>query len=146
MMSGLSAETLEAYRETRYEVLGPPRFDLWIDRASDDLAELFQLMGQQSAAIITAFNPASERLSDDENALRHSRLLAELSSQGWMLLPSQNVDPGGFWPVELGAFVLGITVAEGIQLALQFGQSAIVFAGDDAVPRLVLTEPAIQES
>jgi Protein of unknown function (DUF3293) len=46
--------------------------------------------------------------------------------------------PSGAWPPELSFFALGISERAARDLGRRFDQDAVVWAGADAVPRLLL--------
>ena len=46
--------------------------------------------------------------------------------------------PAGAWPRELSYFALGIDEGAARQLGRRFDQDAVVWAGADAVPKLLL--------
>lgn len=83
-------------------------------------------------AIITAHNPGSRRLSDEENARRHRELERLLRGRGYDLAPSVNRSPEGDW-VEEGLAVLGIGLEEALDIGRRFGQNAIVYGQGERV-------------
>ena len=58
---------VQAYRETHYRVLGDDGFTLTIDVPNPELARTHRRHGVDSSAFLTACNPFSRSLSDDEN-------------------------------------------------------------------------------
>ena len=53
-------------------------------------------------------------------------------------LKALGVDTAGEWPGEESVFVPGLDLERAKSLGVEFGQNAIVWAGPDAVPQLVL--------
>ena len=53
------------------------------------------------------------------------------------LFEGEALDPNGVWPAEPSVLALGIALATARDLGIRFRQNAILFADDDAVPRLV---------
>jgi hypothetical protein len=112
-------------------------FALRIDRASEPLAALMRRHGVSTAAYITAFNPYSERLPDDTNRAANEQLRAALVRADAFIFDGDTRDLGGQWPAESSLLALGIAFATARDLGVQFKQNAILFADDDATPRLV---------
>lgn len=133
----IDASTLEAYRQTLYRVLGRRGFVLRVGERSQRLAELVAEHGL-GAAFITAFNPHSIELSDKENWQRQQALREVVISMRLLFLEGSGQHPSGEWPAEDSVLVLGVTVPQARAIAAQFGQNAIVWVGEDAVPSLLL--------
>lgn len=130
----------QAYRRAWYRVDdGAGSFELRVDETSRALADLLQRRGCVSAAFITAYNPASRKLSDATNRERAEALVGELERRQLPWLPaSAGADDGG-WPEEAGVLVPGIARNSAMALAHDFEQHAILWCGSDAVPELVWT-------
>lgn len=133
----IDAQTLEAYRQTLYRVLGRRGFVLRVGERSRRLAELIAEHGS-GAAFITAFNPFSIELSEKENHIRHEALREVVISMRLLFLEGCGQHPSGDWPTEDSILVLGVTVAQARGIAAQFGQNALVWVGTNAVPDLIL--------
>lgn len=138
----MDPELDRAYRATRYEVTGANgAFVLRVDQPNAELAAQHAAAGVSCSVFLTACNPRSTVLTDAENARRNAALLLRLQAGGWPHLPAATIDPAGRWPVEAGFLVLGLTRAEGMALAAQFGQNAILVAAGEPTPRLVWCTP-----
>jgi hypothetical protein len=139
MTSAIPPELLEAYRRTRYRVDADPPFHLRVDVASPSLAALMARAGVRSAAFVTAWNPCSEVISDEENRRAQAKLHAEIETLGCAIIPGfgewENAPESG----EPSVLVLGIGEASARELGRRYRQHAILFAEDDAVPRLIAT-------
>lgn len=85
-------------------------------------------------AFITAFNPRSKQLSDEENATRHDELLALVKSRGFESLVGYGRACAGDWPPERSLFVLNIDRDSAGEIGRRFGQNAVVAGrfGEDA--------------
>lgn len=130
---------LVAYRAARYFVgSGADALELRIDVANEELARLLAAHGVSHAAIITAHNPGSRRVSDRDNARAESALRRRVLAAGYASVPSRGVDPAGRFPDEPGLLVLGIEAAAATTLAREFAQAAIVVIEAMATPRLVM--------
>jgi hypothetical protein len=90
------------------------------------------------SAFITAWNPLSQQLSATENEERHQALMAEIKSQSLSFLPGEGKHPSNNWPTEQSVLVLGLSLEAAKTLGRRFEQNAVVWAGRDGVPELVL--------
>jgi len=139
VQSEISAELIAAYRATHYRVgQGANAFTLRVDVPSETLSRLCIASGHQNALFITAYNPFSQTQSNAANLDAHERLRDILGSQAGMVIESAGADPSGAWPEEKSFLALGVDLVASKRLGIQFGQNAIVWAGEDAVPRLIL--------
>ena len=134
----VSPELLKAYENTDFCVLEPNKFTLRIGSKSPDLAKMYMEMGVHSAGFLTAWNPHSAEASAEDNANAQRSLFRFLSSEGCPTLKAFGVDPSGEWPGEESVLVPGLDLERAKSLGVEFGQNAIVWAGSDAVPQLVL--------
>ena len=144
----ISAELVIAYRSTEYCV-GPSAgldtspshtFILRIDQYSEPLSRLFFASGHRCAAFITACNPFSLPQSPELNhaACAHLRdALIHHTSRPEEIIEGEGRDPSGAWPGEKSFLVLGLDLGTSKALGGKFEQNAIVWAGADAIPKLV---------
>lgn len=135
--SELPSGLIAAYRATRFRVDGVPPFDLRVDVPSPELAEFLRGGGHRGAVFITACNPFGKRLRDGENARRHEVLLEELGADGWTWRPGAG-EATGDWTEEASVLVPGIDRVAACAWGRRHQQNAVVWAGSDAVPRLLL--------
>lgn len=136
--SRIPASIIEAYRQTDYRVRAPRPFTLKIGRASQALLRLHTQQGVGSSAFITACNPYSRMLTEDENAERQQRLGEALTREGWRYLLGSGKHISGPWPAEASFLVLGMGRDEACRVAEAFEQNAFVFCAEDGIPQLVL--------
>jgi hypothetical protein len=128
-----------AYRAARYEVTAAtPPFALRVDEPSVALATCHRAHDVRCSAFVTAWNPGSRQAAAAVNSAAATALEQCLRGRGYRLLAGRGVDPAGRWPAEDSVLVLGLEHDAACEIARQFGQAALVCAGDDAVPRLVL--------
>ncbi|MDP3229628.1 MAG: DUF3293 domain-containing protein [Acidovorax sp.] len=139
--SCLAENLVEAYLKTAYGVHASDvagSFALRIGEPSDVLRALMTRFNRASTAYITACNPFGEALSAQDNLARHQRLGQELAHRSLPHWPGIGEGPDGAWPGEDSFLVLGLDLVAAQRLGQAFEQNALVWAGSDAVPKLVL--------
>lgn len=77
-------------------------------------------------AWLTAVNPGSRCLSQQENSQRLTTLHEHLNQGDFEWFPALSSDPEGGWPDEPGCWVRHLSLAEGVRLARQYEQNAIL--------------------
>ena len=138
-MTSVSAELLDAYRRTNYRVLeGVSPFVMRVDEPCEPLRRCHEAFGVRCSSFITAWNPRSTPTPRAINDAAMDRLSHDVAALGLRTLPGVGVDPDGTWEGEPSLLVLGLDVPAALTLARAYGQHAIVCAGPDAVPRLVI--------
>ena len=129
---------IKAYQETEYRVTQGHSLVLRVDAPCPELASLYKAKGVSCAAFITACNPFSNLLSDEDNAKRQARLAAELKRRSLYFFGGIGQHPSGNWPGEPSFLVLGLALEAAKSLGKAYEQNAVVWCGADAVPKLVL--------
>ncbi len=109
----------QSYLETVYSAQGL-RFTLQNSLEGDTLWK------GRPFALITAANPRSQRLSDEENRLRNAMLEGEFIARGWKYGPSVGTDRAASWREE-GFVVWDQSVDDLLELGREFEQHAIVY-------------------
>jgi hypothetical protein len=139
--SRVPAEMIAAYRAAHYRVSAAvPPFELTVDVPSAALARCHQAFGVECSAFLTAWNPGSVPAPAEANRAAAARLEARLLARGYRLIGGQGIDPTGQWSAEDSVLVPGLDLREASATGRAFGQAALIHAGRDAVPRLVLLE------
>ncbi|MBK6958081.1 MAG: DUF3293 domain-containing protein [Nitrosomonas sp.] len=139
IQSVISKNLIASYLCANYRIgTGPESISLRIDQFSEPLAKLLISSGQSCAAIISAYNPYSQRLSNEKNCAAHESLRNFLGQHSYPTIESLNTDPAGLWPAEKSFFVPGLDLNTAQTLGQQFDQNAIVWTNSDAIPRLIL--------
>jgi hypothetical protein len=136
--SSIDAATIAEYRETEFRVLGEREFTLLVDQVSPALVASLRTHRADCAAFVTAANPYSRQCTTAENSLALGRLAHELSKRGLQCDSGVGIHPSGNWPGEESFLVYGLALEAAKVLGAKYQQNAIVWAGADAVPRLVL--------
>lgn len=135
----LPPELVRLYRVAVYEVSGGvPPFQMRIDEHCVGLARLMDLFGQDCAGFLTACNPQGRLLGSAGNQARQAALVAEFRSAGFSLFEGFGRDPTDAWPGEASVLVLGVAREACCETGRRHDQNAVVWAGRDAVPRLLL--------
>ena len=137
--SEIQIEKIEAYLSTHYRVgSGSEAFVLRVGQRSSELERLTRETELQGALFITAFNPLGRRQDDDANAMAHELLGAQLRNMSTVVIEGSGADPIGGWPPEGSFLALGIGAEDARRLGRHFRQDAVVWAGNDAIPELLL--------
>lgn len=134
----IDPDTLQAYRETDYRVLGDTPFVLHIEEHAPALAALHAQLRVDCSAFITACNPLGVRQDAGRNDTLHRALGETLRSRRFAVVEGLGRHPTGAWPGEPSWLIPGLALPAAQALGRQCAQNAIVWAGADAVPRLVL--------
>ena len=136
MKSGLDAALRKKYLDTDYIISDDPPLLMRIGEQSDDLRVLLGSMGVETAAFITAWNPRSEQLSDEENDDRQGVLLTDIEKLrlNYLVGYGQRED----W-IEYSYLILGIHQDQATAMAARFEQNAYVWVGPAGIPELITT-------
>ncbi|TVS10748.1 MAG: DUF3293 domain-containing protein [Wenzhouxiangella sp.] len=134
--SVLDRQLVELYRQADYRV--DRGFVLRVDHPGVELARWHARQGVDCSAFVTACNPRGQQLDEQSNRRRTARLEAVLAESGRVFVPGVGQDPSGDWPGEASFLVAGLSLAAAQDLGRQFAQNAVVWSGEDAVPRLIL--------
>jgi hypothetical protein len=134
----IAPETRDAYQATHYRADAAPPVVLRIGEPSARLRELHARWGVDASVFVTAFNPESRSLDEAENARRHEALREEIDRRGLRCLEGAGQHPTNGWPPERSFLVLGVDLDEAREWGARWQQNAVVWAGADAVPRLIL--------
>ena len=102
------------------------------------LAAVHKLHRVDCSAYITACNPFSQVLDDKANAERHAALGRELGQRSLASIEGIGQHPSNQWPGEASYLIFGLTLEAAKTLGTRLEQNAIVWAGADAVPQLIL--------
>jgi len=136
--SAIDPDTLRAYEETHYRVLGDAPATLRIGIPNPALAELHRAFSVDCSAFVTAANPFSTLIDAEANALRQAALADELHREGLRFIEGIGEHPSGQWPGEPSFLILGLPLDTAKQLGARHEQNAIVWCGADSVPQLIL--------
>lgn len=131
-------ELMQAYLETEYSLQGSDAFSLSIGARSDGLKTAHQANRVSCSVFITADNPRSTQVSDADNEAAYQKLIAELDKRKLAWRAGYGRHPSGNWPPERSVLVMGLGRDGAAELGERFGQDAVVWSDEDAVPRLLV--------
>jgi len=136
--TNISNEKTEAYEATHNRVgSGQEAFIMCIGEPSAGLRALYEVHSVSCAVFITAFNPFGGHQSDTANDAVHASLQEALIDLTDLIIEGAGADPTGAWPPEMSYLALGIDEDAAAHLGRTFHQDAVVWAGSDAVPKLL---------
>ena len=133
----LDEQLLQRFRETDYIVDDDPPLIMQVGIRNDAIRTLFASFSVECGAFLTAWNPADQKSSIDDNYDRQAELLHEIELLRLNYLVGQGIHPSGDWQ-EDSYLVLGIQQAESDELCRQFKQSAYLWLPNSGVPELQL--------
>jgi hypothetical protein len=138
----MSEELLKAYRQALYFVETPKgQILLKVGERSPDLIDLIQQQNCDNWAYITAANPKSEILSEEENRLRNTELETLLSKDRYAFFKGVAKSPEDSFPAENSFLVFGISEKEAVKLAEKFNQAALLLGTSTGIPVLRFIHP-----
>jgi Protein of unknown function (DUF3293) len=128
----------DAYRRTTYLArTGDGEIRIHPDRHSPGVDALLTAHGADQWVYVTAYNPESRRLSEEENVVRQQALVRAVHDRGLTFFEGESVLDAAAWPPEPSLLILGISPEEGRVLGQRFGQLAVVVGRLDQPARLV---------
>ncbi len=112
----------------------------WSLRIGEQLPALSAFLAEKNLdhwAFLTAWNPGSEILPEEENIRRNAELALDLAD--YLVLEGEGGDPNHNWEPEISFWVGGISQENALMLARKYGQLAIVAAAKEDVAQLLWT-------
>ncbi len=131
----IQQELIEVYNRTEYRVSGT-EIILKIGEHSQMLDILLNQYHQQDWAFITAYNPCSNVLPDNENSARHEPLKASLGLYSYF--EGEGVGDNPPWKPERSLLVIGISRRKAMDIGNLFEQNAIVAGRIYLPPELLI--------
>lgn len=122
----IPTELLEEFKATTYLVYNKD-IPININRHNKRLEELLQDNKAESWAFITAWNPYSKVLTDEENNIRHQQLMAMTKKYVCFEGEGRGKDPK--WKPERSLLIIGIAKDDAAMIGNHFQQHAIVIGG-----------------
>jgi len=134
----LSEELRAAHRGASYHATTPKAMPLKVDVHSTDLVQLMRKRFAQTAALITAHNPASKKQTPAKNKKANAALQGRIEALGLGWLPGHRKAFKDGDPVEDGFLVFGITGGQLEALMVEFDQEVALWCPSTGTPVLML--------
>jgi hypothetical protein len=131
---------IKEYTNAEYVVYAESEFLIYVHTYSETLKRLITDKEATQAALITAYNPYSERLSEVENSKAQTALTEELHEMGLGFIQGLGRDKAGQWPAEKSVLVFNISKSTAQMLGNKYQQNAILWIEEDACPQLLLLD------
>ena len=132
----IDQHTLQAYLSTSY-VTEKPDLSIKIGEMNRPLNVFLFDNNSFFWAFVSASNPYSSMLSDNENELLHNNLIEIVKENKFRFVEGLGVPSDESWKAEKSLLILDISKKEAIELGKHFNQNAIVFGQLNQVPELV---------
>lgn len=126
---------IEAYKNTKYIVFEPD-ITIEIGILNQDVDELLIKHNSNEWAFVTAYNPYSRVLSNEENRVRHDEL--KVLTKDYITFEGHGVGEDPTWEPELSLLIIGITKDEASKIGTKFEQNAIVCGEINSFPELII--------
>jgi hypothetical protein len=134
----MNARLDAAYRATSYVVFGPEgRFTIRVDSKTPLLDDLLTRHETRFWAYVTACNPGSTPLSEDENRRRMAWLEERVRETAHPYFTGEGIGDDAAWPAEPSLLIVGIDAEAAAALGRQFGQAAILVGERGAAAHLL---------
>jgi len=135
---GQPSELEQAYLATFYHIFAPPgRLTIRVGQLHPNVDQLLDQHDSHSWAYVTAHNPGSGRLPEEENQRRQLGLEEEVTREGWKFYRGEGVSVHDNWPPEQSVLIVGIGKEDAVKLARRHGQAALVYGERGQQARLV---------
>lgn len=134
--NNIDQSLIEAYQNTVYATSIPP-LEIKIGQANEALTVFLFDNNAFNWAFVSASNPFSIEITEEENNKRHQALVESVQQSGWRQIEGIGKSKDGKWS-ERSLLILDISKKEAIKLAQSFEQNAIVFGYFNQNPELVL--------
>jgi len=135
---------VDAYRETDFVITSSGCITLRVGQHVPGLDKWFAAHRRCNAVVITAFNPFSQSLPEEENLRRSAALLAAITAHGLTYAHALGQATVGEWSPEPSFCVFGPPPSLVDEWMRHFGQYAVVLA-DEAEGCRLLWHPAIRQ-
>jgi hypothetical protein len=117
----------DSYNATTFTVETPiGRIDIRVGKRHPRIDRLMEGVSPAAWAYITAWNPHSELLSKDQNAIAQGSLRRVIRDRGFLNYEGYGIPDNPGWSPEQSVWIAGIDRTEAEFIGRQFGQNAIV--------------------
>ena len=132
----MEEDLITAYMNAEYRVEGFSK-PIYIGQNTTDADNILSKNNLTEWAYITAYNPMSCSLEEEENIRRNSELRKLVND--YIVIEGEGQDKQKEWPAEKSFFIAGISLDNAKSLAVTFGQRAIVYGQFEQPARLIIT-------
>lgn len=136
-MTKIENSLIEAYENTNYYIYHDTEIIINIAKKNIDLINLFKDKNLISASIITAYNPFSKIMTEEQNLSAQLQLKKMIEDSNLSYLDAIGQDIKKEWPGEPSFFIENISKENAIKLGKKFNQNAIVWVDKNLIPELI---------
>ncbi len=128
-------DLIEAYKNTKYIVFNL-NLTIVIDKSNLDINKLLVKHNTKEWSFITAYNPYSRVLTNEENRIRHNELIE--MTENYVTFEGHGVGQDPIWEPELSLFIIGISKEDASLIGKRFEQNAIAYGVINKPPELLI--------
>ena len=132
----IDQRTLQAYINTTYST-EKPELSIKIGEVNRPLNIFLFDNNSYSWAFVSASNPYSTVISEEENEFRHNDLMENVKSMNLRFCEGLGIPGDKDWKAEKSLLILDISRKDAIELGKKHNQNAIVFGMLNQAPELV---------
>ena len=136
-MTKIENSLIEAYENTNYYIYHDTEITINIAKKNIDLINLFKDKNLISASIITAYNPFSKIMTEEQNLSAQLQLKKMIEDSNLSYLDAIGQDIKKEWLGEPSFFIENISKENAIKLGKKFNQNAIVWVDKNLIPELI---------
>lgn len=126
------------YQNTNYKIDSPEIY-IQLDKKNSEIDLLLKKENKNSWAFLSAYNPYSILVPEEQNFANQNRLKNILKEENYSLYDGTGSSKDHSFPEEKNFLILGITLNRAIELGLEFEQTAFIYAELDSVAKLIFT-------
>jgi len=135
-MESISIDLVKAYYSTTYKTIAKPIFSITIGKFSKRLNNYLEKENITKWAFISAENPYSIALTEEENSKRNNRLEAILKKNSNIYCSGIGVPIDEKWQPEKSYLIFNLSIEQANEIAESFQQNAYVYGEIDNIPEL----------
>lgn len=136
MVSGNSLENIISIYEKAIYRIEELNYNIKINDFNSILDKYLEDNKFDNWAIITAYNPMSELIPEEENIKANAELEEDIKH--YQKLKSQGLDPLGKWPEEKGYIIFDIDEEKAKEIGKKYKQRAIVYSNKNEKARIIV--------
>ena len=135
----LKQELKQHYIDTAYIInINDKKYNIYINQVPPiEIQHHIHSSKEKTGAIITAWNPLSKLLSEEENNKRNKKLHDSILDYTFLYALGQGANSS--WPAEKSFLILGIDKESAEKLAVKYEQNAYIWLENNQLASLVFT-------